>query len=716
MRAFEKIIAKFLLVFFVLCLAFPVFSASVPVVSSSTHPNSSEWHFSSQASVSWGKNPAVLYYAYAYDSKPDTVPDGSLTTTENKLALPAKQDGIYYFHIKAVDSSGSSEAAHFKIQIDTAGPTRPIVTATTLDNSIRLEWTPSQDLLSGVKGYQVYRNRLTNFNITDLGVKNIGFFAETSFLDVNDLDEGRTFFYKVVPIDNAGNVGFISAQAQSAVKTFCTLGISLVPTLSPSKDMLLIKISAQGQIYFSSLKATINDANAFYLFREKSDYNYWDGNIILSEKDQGNIYLELVAREFYGDNCDVNKTFLFDSVPPAIDFVFPKNHREEISGVAAIKIKAGDMGDFKSGIDTVAVSYKGDSNWVLIGNALDSNGYYSIDWNTQVFPNGHYFLKAIATDKAQNKSEKTKEVFIFNTMGLTSDANLLINSVAGQLNSLESKSALLAKYGISSDLFSAAINNGTQELESARQALKAKQFDEVKAHVQKATDFFSAAAQSVDLNVVVSSPFIFNKQQAQILLEAAKLPPEAITNALFLIKQADVSRNLDVVKVKDGNSVFFKVAVSIAFNFPKNFLRDNNLSSVSLIEIIPKEFTEDASNIVSEQGFVVLQKDPKISFLLDSNFFAPKATLVYSLKTSFLEEESAMKFVSDGTVNKFIAPPILLSGSYDIGSTALGAFPWAVIIIVIVVVAVALLVFALLKAKGKKGFKIKKQFKKKWYK
>ncbi|MDD5163486.1 MAG: Ig-like domain-containing protein [Candidatus ainarchaeum sp.] len=719
MKDFEKAIKKFLLVFFVVCFSVSVFSISAPVVSSSTHPDSSKWYYSPQANVSWQKDSSATYYAYAYNSVPDTIPDASRTTTEGELALPAKEDGIYYFHIRAVASSGTSDTTHFKIQIDTVGPSRPIVTATTTaDNAIKLEWAASEDLRSGVKGYEIYRNRLTNFSITDIGVKKLGLVTETSFLDANDLDEGRTFFYKVVPIDNAGNTGFISAQVQSTIKSVCTLGISIEPILSQSKDALLIKITAQGQIYYSSLKVKVNDSNSVYLFRDKSDYNYWDGNLPLSETDQGNILLELAAKEFYGDNCDTNKTFVFDSISPNIEFVFPKNYHEEISGTAKIKIKAEDTGNFKSGIGTVAVSYDNNSGWIAIGNAIDSNssGNYSIDWNTEAIPNGYYSLKAVATDKAQNKTEKTKEIFVFNTASLSSDANFFINSVESQLSSLESKASLMEKYGVSSDAFSAALSSGLQKLESARLSLKERQFEEAKASAKSAGEFFSTAGNAVDLNVIASSQFIFNKQQVQILLEAAKMPPETITNAVFLIKQADVSRNLDIVKVKDGNSVFFKAAISIAFNFSKNFLRDNNMASVRVVEIIPKELAESASNIASAQSFEVLEQDPKISFLLDANFFAPKATLVYSLKTSFLDEATAMKLVSAGVVNKFIAPPVLLSPAYGTGGIQIGELAWLAIIAVIVIAIALIIVFVLLKRKGGKGFRLKKAFKKKWYK
>ncbi|MDD5148696.1 MAG: fibronectin type III domain-containing protein, partial [Candidatus ainarchaeum sp.] len=674
-------------------------------------PDSSKWYNSSQAYVSWPDENAS-YYAYAYDSKPDTIPGNSSTTKLRSLSLPAKQSGVYYFHINAVDFSGkSSVTSHFKIQIDTDGPTRPVVTVAPLDNGLKVEWTPSEDSLSGIKGYEVYRNRLTNFNIRDLGVKKLGIFTDTSIIDSNDLEEGKTFFYKVAPLDNAGNRGLVSAQAQGTTKSICTLGISLTAALTPKKDAIAVKISAQNLIYFSSLSVQLPDGNSFYLFKDKSAYTSWDGNMPVSNTNQGRISFQMTAREFYGDICDMNQAFVFDILPPTLEFVFPKNYREEINSVVKIRLSAGDAGDFKSGIKEVDVSYDRNGSRFSIGKAVDANGYYAIDWNTETVPNGYYVLNAVAVDNTNNQTEKTKAVFVFNTLGLTADANMLINSALDQLRLLDSKAKLLSKFGAESQALSDSISEGMSEIETARQQANDRQFDAAKASARRAKESFSKA-QAVDLNVISSSQFVFNKQQAQILLEAARLPPETVKNAVFLIKQSDVSRSLDVLKVKDGNNVFYKVAISIVFNFPRGFLQDNNINSLNIIEIIPKEFSESASNIYSEQAFDTVVQDPEISFALDANFFKPKATLVYSLKDSFEEESAAMKFVTASTVNKFIAPPVILASGYDAGVVPADVLPWIVLLAALAIVLLALVALAFLMLR-KKGFG---KLKKKWYK
>ena len=275
----------------------------------------------------------------------------------------------------------------------------------------------------------------------------------------------------------------------------------------------------------------------------------------------------------------------------------------------------------------------------------------------------------LVSDKSANTAEKTKEVFVFNTAGLSSDTNALIAAAESGLKSLDIKAKKFSQYGLSSDALSAGLESGLAALQESKKSLSARLFDEANASARKAKDFFSKADSAVDLNIVASDKFIFNKQQIKLLLEAAGLPQETIADAEFLIKQADVSRELDVLQVRDENNTYYKVAILVSLNFKKRFLADNNINSITLVEIIPKDFAQDATGIFSDRQFEVVEKDPKISFRLDANSLAEDSKIVYALKADF-SEQTAVNFVSSGIVNKFVAPPVLVSGAYS--SPAMG--------------------------------------------
>ena len=118
----------FLAVFFILFFSSIVFAAS-PVVSSDTHP-SGVWS-SVRVIVMNVSFDGAQSFAYLVDQNPDTIPDISSDSTtiidasDSEIFLGSKLDGIYWFHVRAKNSSGWSDAAHFEIRVDALGPSRP---------------------------------------------------------------------------------------------------------------------------------------------------------------------------------------------------------------------------------------------------------------------------------------------------------------------------------------------------------------------------------------------------------------------------------------------------------------------------------------------------------------------------------------------------------------------------------------------------------------
>ena len=684
--------AKIFAIALLLCFAQAAFAAA-PAVSSSTHPVQEKWYNSTVAYVSWVPVEGAASYVYAYDSSPDTVPGNSNAIAKTGLTLPPKADGTWFFHVKALGSFGSSDTAHFKIQIDTQGPTQPQPTATARQDGIFLEWTPSEDSLSGASSYTLYRSLTMNFTIRDISVKKFGPFSGTSYLDTNDMEEGRTYFYRLIPIDNAGNTGIMTKEFKAAMPTTCTLGIVLDAGIASDKKTLLVGITAQQPIYYSSLRIVTPDNNKVTLFTDNSNYTSWDGNFDLSSSSQGKGLLILRASEFYGDNCDANKEFVFDTALPSVNFVFPKNYREEVNGVVGIKISAEDTGAFKSGISAVSLSYKANANWISIGTATpDSNGLYSLSWNTSGLAKGYFTLKANVSDNAGNLVEKTKEVWVFNTTEIAADTNALISAVSREAANAKEKKSLLLSFGIDSNSFSGPQEEGQEKLDSAKQALAERRFEEAKQLATQARNLFSQANSAVLLEQAASEDFIFNKQQIQILLEAARVSPEIIPNSVLLIKQSKVSRALRVFKVTDSGNNYYKAAIVVSFNFPRTFLADNNIGTLQVLEIIPKDFAASASQLAGNADFNVIVADPQIVFYLDKAFFDSNRQIVYALKQSFSESE-AMRFISTSTVNKFLAPPVLIGSQYAISALS---FDFNLVLIAAAAVIIIAVILALL--------------------
>ncbi|MGB9597524.1 MAG: Ig-like domain repeat protein, partial [Candidatus Poribacteria bacterium] len=101
-------------------------SISSPLVMSITHPNQDKWYNNDDLVISWGVQETlsgVDGFSWILDNSERTSPKEFKMTLENSIEIKDLQDGIHYFHIRAVDKAGNwSETSHYKIMIDKTPP------------------------------------------------------------------------------------------------------------------------------------------------------------------------------------------------------------------------------------------------------------------------------------------------------------------------------------------------------------------------------------------------------------------------------------------------------------------------------------------------------------------------------------------------------------------------------------------------------------------
>ena len=96
-----------------------------PYVWSPTHPSQDKAYPAKDVVLKWRIAPTEnpLGYNYIFDKIKDTSPPKINNYTTNSLTKNNLNNGIYYFHIKALGGNGLwSAPAHFKVQIDTSAP------------------------------------------------------------------------------------------------------------------------------------------------------------------------------------------------------------------------------------------------------------------------------------------------------------------------------------------------------------------------------------------------------------------------------------------------------------------------------------------------------------------------------------------------------------------------------------------------------------------
>ena len=140
-------------------------AAGAPRVSSSSHPDPEKWHRSADPMINWAppNDPSGINgYYWCVDQHADTVPGPqSHWTVETQAAPGPLPDGEWWFHVATKDGAGnlSTEAAHFRLRIDTVAP-RPRLYSKTHPNPD--EWAGAErpsfvwedgDDLSGIAGH-----------------------------------------------------------------------------------------------------------------------------------------------------------------------------------------------------------------------------------------------------------------------------------------------------------------------------------------------------------------------------------------------------------------------------------------------------------------------------------------------------------------------------------------------------------------------------------
>ncbi len=708
-------------IFIAFLLLIPVtFALDAPVVTSTTH-SEAEWA-GMPMEFKWNAVDGAEKYCWILASIPDKeipIDDDRYCTETTSVYPPRKMDsGDYYFNIKSLNFSTESSTTSYPLKLDVGVPSRPVLSASPLsDGSIELSWTASEDDKSGIKEYEVYRKLMANFDLRTTPIHFIVSGSTTSIIDSNELEQSTTFHYKIRPIDNAGNAGVVSNEAHAETIAECDLEISFTTKLSAEGDNLALSITASDSIYHGGLKAVLPDGSTKTFFEDSSAFSEWSESFDLSNIEEGYIDFTITAQEFFGDACGFEKRFIYDTTKPTISFVFPK-YNDNLSETVPLQVRVEDAGSFKSGLEPITFFVKEGSAWTSLGTDDEGeNNIYSIDWDSFSAENGSTKLKAVATDLAGNISEATQTITIINAFEGAVDINTAIEqTITAKESALKTKFELEGK-AIASTEENRLFDEGTAKMEEGIILSKSPGLENQtnsKLLLSEAILLFEESETVVQTSVYKTADFIFNKEQAGILLNAAGISGATEQQALQFIEKTDPKRQLQILRVIDGNNEYFKALITVSFLLDINILSDHNSEDLvmQVVEVIPKEFAEYAAELDSNISFDVLYDDPKLSFELTKDQYRKKK-FSYALKDNLTQTEADV-FIEENIINKFVAPPVFL----PIGTVASLGLPissdlllFAGIAIGVIIVVLVIILF-LKKRKSKRrrsGFGGKKE-------
>lgn len=132
-------------------------------VISLSHPSQNQWQALNEVGMSWEitGNPSVdvQEYYYSFDKEPQADPGLNNKIQETTVSFEDVEDGIWYFHIKALFTDGNySDVAHYRVLLDVQAPNPvvPVLDVETIDveKGVYLHFR-TMDQTSGVSYYEI---------------------------------------------------------------------------------------------------------------------------------------------------------------------------------------------------------------------------------------------------------------------------------------------------------------------------------------------------------------------------------------------------------------------------------------------------------------------------------------------------------------------------------------------------------------------------------
>ena len=668
-----------LIVFFLLFFSLTVFAA-IPAVTSDTHPEG-EWSSAKFIKVKFSYSGAVSF-AYVLDKESETIPSVSDSSTNfvdpstAEINLGERLDRVWWLHVRGKNSDGWSDTKHFEIKVDQISPARPeFITTTELDNGfIIIEWGEATDTLSGIRHYNLYRSNLRfiadagisrEFRVRDAVAKLIGEnLTEKTFTD-EEVNEGYRYHYKVQAVDFAGNVGRESAVASARAPSFCDLDPTIDFNLEGNK--LKISVVATGDFRQGHIVIISPDGTENVIVESESNVDTINAEFDFTGFVNADYDVSFDAIDDDFDQCPVNKTFIYDTTDPTIQILSP-NTATTLEDQVQFEIRANDSGEGASGISEVSIFIVEGNEETLIGKAEKSGENYVFDWNTLNYDNGRFSVIARVTDRGGNSTDDSDVYTFENTFFVRINAKQKLDTAETEREkSVELLNNLTLQGADIADL-DAVLANADNNLTYARDLFeKGFYYDLSSTHSTKAKNLYVSIRNGIDISSYRTALYVYNLDELDIFLNASGLDAGIINESKKRIVETQPTRKLQINKVEKGGQTFYRANVTVS-------LSNSGDAAVELkvLEIIPKRFIQQGTQVSSLIEFEIIQNDPIISFGPIALGPGESKDFTYSLNTN-LTKEQADALITSNVMDLYISPPMPVDSFTDLSPVRLSS-------------------------------------------
>jgi len=537
-------------------------------------------------------------------------------------------------YAKFKDKAGNwSSALNKDIGYDTEDPSEPTDFKVVAGNEeANLTWTePSSDNFSGNDIIEIYMNGDLEDTVD----------PEDEEITIDNLDNGDDYDFKIRTKDNAGNYSDFTEEITITPQATSTT-IKLTPDVEYVKNGDKINV-----------KCTYSDNadNAFLYFR------YSTPSTTREDLDEGDNVTSLESNYTVNDIVKHDRITFYciaDGSNGAEDYVKIDNNKPFMEWKDTNNLFVGlKRVTFRATDNLILVKVEIDfNNSLKTVTTKDTNGNYYYDLNSALFENGSYTLKAIATDGATNKTEITRTVTLDNYISPKQVAEKAINEAKEK-----QKTAIdLIKYYTAQAL---TIPSELNTKKISADALLAQAINELLTQPEKAnTDATSATTLFTEFNtnattqVKETKVYVGDLNNSLEILQKYGFSAEDATLQIATMKSSGITRKLVIVQT--GTSGNRQIKIELIFT------NDTNSNIVKIVEIIPKELTESAKNIISDANFRIIKDDPIIEFTVP---LAKGATTTLSYGIGEITSIKAQEMIDKNVITLFETAPIVLEGN-----------------------------------------------------
>ena len=499
------------------------------------------------------------------------------------------------------------------------------------DEKVTLTWEESES--NDVKSVKVEYGVEKKYDKT----KTLNYDEEELITTITGLDNGKKYYFRIIFVDKAGNQSETSSIVEATPE-------AVEITLSIKKDNKTIEYAKKGDKISidCGFSKSVVDTRIYTKYDSKTTQTIKSNN-----KSATSISETIKIEEGYeeikiwcgaGETDSTKKIITLDNEAPTIEWMDTNNI---CVLVKRLIVKANDDESLQK-VDFVINN--------TTHNTKKTNNEYYLDFNTQTLENGNYTIKAIAYDEAGNTKEITRTITINNELTKTQICQKQINETNAKKKIIEDLIKYLQEQGvkISQEILETKKTADTDLGEAENKITK--NVEEATNKVENAKTLYEQINTKLFNETKEAKNYVTKEGTIKETLKGLGFSEEISNNGENASKNNE--RKLKILKVGEEYHAVIELII-------KN---DTNSNKIKVLEIIPKELIEKATNIFSIENFTIIQEDPIIEFNLN---IAPGETKTISYGTGKISKEKSEELITKNTINTYSTNPINLDENIE---------------------------------------------------